>query len=61
MDSACQFNRDGKGLDYDAHFHTKYTFLKDQCQPPPNRAALKDTSGFGLNVNGALCLHNTCM
>ncbi|KAF8210141.1 hypothetical protein K438DRAFT_1959422 [Mycena galopus ATCC 62051] len=33
----------------------------DECEPPPNAAALADTTGRGLNVNGAVCLNNVCM
>ncbi|KAH9935539.1 uncharacterized protein B0H18DRAFT_416058 [Fomitopsis serialis] len=33
----------------------------DQCQPPPGHEQLKDVQGFGRNINGAVCLHNTCM
>ncbi|KAJ7287630.1 hypothetical protein C8J57DRAFT_1117621 [Mycena rebaudengoi] len=33
----------------------------DQCKPPPNAAELADTSGRGLNWNGAVCLNNFCM
>ncbi|KAJ8481514.1 hypothetical protein ONZ45_g15292 [Pleurotus djamor] len=33
----------------------------DQCQPPPNSRELADTTNFGLNVEGAICLLNKCM
>jgi hypothetical protein len=33
----------------------------DQCEPPPNFQALRDTSGRGLNFNGSVCLNNVCM
>ncbi|KAJ7462195.1 hypothetical protein B0H11DRAFT_2054567 [Mycena galericulata] len=33
----------------------------DECEPPPNAAALADTTNRGLNVNGAVCLNNVCM
>jgi len=33
----------------------------DQCEPPPNFKELADTTGFGLNVNGSVCLNNVCM
>ncbi|KAH9940416.1 uncharacterized protein BXZ73DRAFT_42631 [Epithele typhae] len=33
----------------------------DQCDAPPNFKELADTTGFGLNVNGSVCLNNICM
>ncbi|KAL7281074.1 hypothetical protein ACG7TL_004376 [Trametes sanguinea] len=33
----------------------------DECEGPPNFKELADTSGFGLNVNGSVCLNNICM
>ncbi|KAI0035876.1 hypothetical protein K488DRAFT_76341 [Vararia minispora EC-137] len=33
----------------------------DSCQPPSNFKDLRDTSGFGLNVNGSVCLNFVCM
>lgn len=33
----------------------------DQCEGPPNWKELADHSGFGLNVNGSVCLNNVCM
>ncbi|PPQ70688.1 hypothetical protein CVT24_000170 [Panaeolus cyanescens] len=33
----------------------------DQCEPPPNFRELADTTGFGLNYNGSVCLNNICM
>ncbi|RXW25619.1 hypothetical protein EST38_g248 [Candolleomyces aberdarensis] len=33
----------------------------DQCQPPENAAELEDTTGRGLNSNGAVCLNSICM
>ncbi|KZV69526.1 hypothetical protein PENSPDRAFT_580767 [Peniophora sp. CONT] len=32
----------------------------DECQPPDNADELEDKSGFGLNVNGAICLNFVC-
>ena len=32
-----------------------------ECEGPPNFAELRDTTGFGLNVNGSICLNNICM
>ena len=34
---------------------------EDECEGPPNFAELRDTTGFGLNVNGSICLNNICM
>ncbi|KAI0633879.1 hypothetical protein C8Q77DRAFT_1057078 [Trametes polyzona] len=33
----------------------------DECEGPPNFKELEDTTGFGLNVNGSVCLNNICM
>ena len=33
---------------------------KDECEAPPNFKELADKTGFGLNVNGSVCLHNVC-
>ncbi|THH32302.1 hypothetical protein EUX98_g1895 [Antrodiella citrinella] len=33
----------------------------DECEAPPNFKDLADTTGFGLNVNGSVCLNNICM
>ncbi|RPD78518.1 hypothetical protein L226DRAFT_457878 [Lentinus tigrinus ALCF2SS1-7] len=33
----------------------------DECEGPPNFKELADTTGFGLNVNGSICLNNVCM
>ncbi|KAH8078066.1 hypothetical protein BXZ70DRAFT_961963 [Cristinia sonorae] len=33
----------------------------DQCEGPVNWKELADHSGFGLNVNGSVCLNNVCM
>ncbi|TBU30294.1 hypothetical protein BD311DRAFT_691476 [Dichomitus squalens] len=33
----------------------------DECEGPPNFKDLADTTGFGLNVNGSVCLNNICM
>ncbi|KIK37175.1 hypothetical protein CY34DRAFT_93215 [Suillus luteus UH-Slu-Lm8-n1] len=33
----------------------------DQCEPPPNWQELADTSKYGRNVNGSVCLNNVCM
>ncbi|PCH43603.1 hypothetical protein WOLCODRAFT_58758, partial [Wolfiporia cocos MD-104 SS10] len=33
----------------------------DQCQGPPNHKELADHTGFGLNVNGSVCLNNVCL
>ena len=33
----------------------------DECLGPPNFKELSDTTGFGLNVNGSVCLNNICM
>jgi len=33
----------------------------DQCEAPPNFKELADHTGFGLNVNGSVCLNNVCM
>ncbi|KAI0712940.1 hypothetical protein C8T65DRAFT_646169 [Cerioporus squamosus] len=33
----------------------------DECEGPPNFKELADTTGFGLNVNGSVCLNNICM
>lgn len=33
----------------------------DQCEPPPNWQELADTSKYGRNVNGSICLNNVCM
>ncbi|KAG1734736.1 uncharacterized protein EDB91DRAFT_1146585 [Suillus paluster] len=33
----------------------------DQCEPPPNWQDLDDTSKYGRNVNGSVCLNNVCM
>ncbi|KAH7912394.1 hypothetical protein BJ138DRAFT_1004503 [Hygrophoropsis aurantiaca] len=33
----------------------------DQCAPPPNSQELTDTSYYGRNVNGSVCLNNVCM
>lgn len=33
----------------------------DECEGPPNFKDLADTSGYGLNVNGSVCLNNVCM
>ncbi|OSX66318.1 hypothetical protein POSPLADRAFT_1177763 [Postia placenta MAD-698-R-SB12] len=33
----------------------------DQCEGPPNHKELADHTGFGLNVNGSVCLNNSCM
>ncbi|KAH9910951.1 hypothetical protein B0H21DRAFT_782468 [Amylocystis lapponica] len=33
----------------------------DQCLGPPNHHELADTTGYGLNVNGSVCLNNVCM
>ncbi|KIY44376.1 hypothetical protein FISHEDRAFT_51660 [Fistulina hepatica ATCC 64428] len=33
----------------------------DECEGPPNYKQLRDTTGYGLNVNGSVCLNNICM
>ncbi|KAJ8589322.1 hypothetical protein M405DRAFT_738777 [Rhizopogon salebrosus TDB-379] len=33
----------------------------DQCEPPPNWQQLADTSSYGRNFNGSVCLNNVCM
>ncbi|KAJ3523185.1 hypothetical protein NM688_g8768 [Phlebia brevispora] len=33
----------------------------DECAGPSNYKELADTSGYGLNVNGSVCLNNVCM
>ncbi|KAI0812338.1 hypothetical protein BC629DRAFT_1472226 [Irpex lacteus] len=33
----------------------------DECEAPPNFKDLADHTGFGLNVNGSVCLNNVCM
>ncbi|KAH0827508.1 hypothetical protein J3R83DRAFT_4221 [Lanmaoa asiatica] len=33
----------------------------DQCGPPPNWSELADTSHYGVNVNGSVCLNNVCV
>ncbi|OBZ67247.1 hypothetical protein A0H81_12973 [Grifola frondosa] len=33
----------------------------DECQGPPDFKELADHTGFGLNVNGSVCLNNICM
>ncbi|KAF8637061.1 hypothetical protein AX17_003082 [Amanita inopinata Kibby_2008] len=33
----------------------------DQCEGPPNFRELSDDTGRGLNVNGSVCLNDTCM
>ncbi|EIW62480.1 uncharacterized protein TRAVEDRAFT_113902 [Trametes versicolor FP-101664 SS1] len=33
----------------------------DECEGPPNSKELEDTTGFGLNSNGSVCLNNICM
>ncbi|OCH85676.1 hypothetical protein OBBRIDRAFT_762638 [Obba rivulosa] len=33
----------------------------DECEGPPNWRDLADRSGYGLNVNGSVCLNNICM
>lgn len=33
----------------------------DECEPPSNFKQLADHTGFGLNVNGSVCLNNICM
>ncbi|TCD71624.1 hypothetical protein EIP91_007371 [Steccherinum ochraceum] len=33
----------------------------DECEGPPDFKDLADHSGFGLNVNGSVCLNNVCM
>ncbi|KAI0373519.1 hypothetical protein BV20DRAFT_989308 [Pilatotrama ljubarskyi] len=33
----------------------------DECEGPPNFKELEDTTGFGLNYNGSVCLNNICM
>ncbi|KAI1785929.1 hypothetical protein LXA43DRAFT_1113047 [Ganoderma leucocontextum] len=33
----------------------------DECEGPPNFKDLADTTGFGLNSNGSVCLNNICM
>ncbi|KAF9222537.1 hypothetical protein BS17DRAFT_783008 [Gyrodon lividus] len=33
----------------------------DQCEPPPNWSELAETSYYGRNVNGSVCLNNVCM
>ena len=33
----------------------------DECEGPPNFKDLADKSGYGLNVNGSVCLNNVCM
>lgn len=38
-----------------------YAYPLDQCEAPPNFKELADTSGRGLNYNGAICLQNQCM
>ena len=32
----------------------------DECQPPDNANELEDKNGYGLNVNGAICLNFVC-
>jgi hypothetical protein len=32
----------------------------DSCQSPPDASQLRDTSGQGRNVNGAVCLNFVC-
>ncbi|KAI0344561.1 hypothetical protein BDW22DRAFT_1427253 [Trametopsis cervina] len=32
----------------------------DECEGPPNFKDLADHTGFGLNVNGSVCLNNVC-
>ncbi|PIL33963.1 hypothetical protein GSI_03671 [Ganoderma sinense ZZ0214-1] len=73
--SACQFNRDGKcpppfphsvrwGLPrvWSAITETwRARERVDECEAPPNFNELADTTGFGLNFNGSVCLHNICM
>ncbi|KAM5543243.1 hypothetical protein V8D89_003117 [Ganoderma adspersum] len=51
--SACQFNRDAGA--------SPAREREDECEGPPNFKELADTTGFGLNSNGSVCLHNTCM
>lgn len=57
--SPCQLNRDGINVVYP--LITWLTSKLDQCEPPPNFEALRDTSGRGLNFNGSVCLNNVCM
>ena len=33
----------------------------DECEGPPNFKDLADKTGYGLNVNGSVCLNNICM
>ncbi|GBE81574.1 hypothetical protein SCP_0313030 [Sparassis crispa] len=33
----------------------------DECEGPPDWEDLADTTGFGLNVNGSVCLNNVCL
>ncbi|GJE95852.1 hypothetical protein PsYK624_120430 [Phanerochaete sordida] len=33
----------------------------DECEGPPNFKDLADKTGYGLNVNGSVCLNNVCM
>ena len=33
----------------------------DECEGPSDFKDLADNSGYGLNVNGSVCLNNICM
>lgn len=57
--SPCQLNRDGINVVFSLRIWL--TSILDQCEPPPNFQALRDTSGRGLNFNGSVCLNNVCM
>jgi hypothetical protein len=34
--------------------------LSDSCEAPSNFKELKDTTGFGRNINGSVCLNFAC-
>lgn len=62
--SPCQFNRDGEispGFRCTTPERQGNITPTDQCEGPPNHKELADHTGFGLNVNGSVCLNNTCM
>ena len=63
--SACQFNRDGESLSdcvgEEGVAERRGAVWEDECEGPPNFKELTDTTGFGLNVNGSVCLNNICM
>ncbi|PIL33964.1 hypothetical protein GSI_03672 [Ganoderma sinense ZZ0214-1] len=62
--SACQFNRDAgtrPRVIYAIAEAWRARERADECEGPPNFKELTDTTGFGLNSNGSVCLNNICM